>query len=71
MDIEVVALVPTPTCVVCNNTGIVELSAADYALLQSDAPIQCSLAHISADIREQIITGTHPECWNKLFADED
>jgi hypothetical protein len=27
--------------------------------------------HIDMDVREWMISGTHPDCWKDLFGDED
>jgi len=32
--------------------------------------IQDSFKTMSAPLREQIITGTHPECWQAMFGQE-
>ena len=31
--------------------------------------IQKAMPSVSADVREQILTGTHPACWDALWKD--
>jgi len=33
--------------------------------------IQDAFPYLSTGEREQIMTGTHPECWEKMFPEED
>jgi hypothetical protein len=32
--------------------------------------IQRAFPNMTADQREMLITGTHPECWETMFADD-
>lgn len=64
--------VVTPMCLVCKKDGVVRMSKQDYYTLQRNrGHIQDDLPHISAPIREQLMTGTHPECWELMFAGDD
>lgn len=61
-------LAETPVCMVCGQTGTIKMTPRDYAVWQLDPRlIQDKLSNISDDEREQLISGTHPACWNKLF----
>ena len=33
--------------------------------------IQDAWPESTAEQREQVISGTHPECWNEMFGEED
>jgi hypothetical protein len=33
--------------------------------------IQVGMPSLTADEREMLITGTHPDCWDSLMTDED
>lgn len=58
----------TPTCVHCGRTGQVELSTEDAdKLMHGTGLIQNDLPHIDAPTREQLMTGTHPACWDKMM----
>jgi hypothetical protein len=35
------------------------------------AKVQDAFPTLSPALREQIITGTHPACWDEIFGDED
>jgi len=43
----------------------------DYARYLNGANAQDAFPDLLAPIREQIISGTHPECWNEIFKDDD
>lgn len=32
---------------------------------------QVAFPHLTADQREQVMTGTHPECWDAAFGEDD
>lgn len=67
------ARIPTPPCPVCGEGGTVIVQMNDYLLWTSpNRPlIQNCFPSLSADLREQILTGYHPGCWDKLFPEED
>jgi hypothetical protein len=70
-----IVIFPTPICVVCGKNGEIEipiekLSEVTRWRLQKHKHIQDILPEISADHREMLISGTHPECWKELFGDE-
>jgi hypothetical protein len=43
----------------------------DMARYLNGAYAQDAFPDLLAPIREQIISGTHPECWNEIFKDDD
>lgn len=58
-------------CVLCGKVSMVEVPEAGYDKWQSGAMIQDAMPELSSDDRELLISGTDPECWNKLYgADE-
>ena len=66
----------TPQCHYCHKPSIIELSQTElerYGALQRGEFrfIQDALPEWSADKRELLITGTHPECWDAIFEDVD
>jgi len=61
-----------PKCTVCGNQAVLEVSAADYERwLIERLYIQDAFPYLSADQRELLLTGTHPECWDLLFGTLD
>lgn len=64
-------IVETPRCCVCRKTSTLEVEADGYAAWKRGALIQRALPSMSADQREMLLTGTHPECWDDLFDDGD
>ncbi len=60
--------VQTPMCCYCRKIGHIELSRKEIKDLESGLLIQDALPEQSADVREQLISGTHPACWNRIFA---
>lgn len=65
------ATVITKPCMLCKGTEEVELTDEEVALLDQGELIQVALVNRDEDFRELILTGTHPECWNSMFPEED
>lgn len=65
--------ITTGPCYVCGKTGVVEnVPAEGYDQWKRGAFIQDALPTLTAGDREQLLTGTHSECFDKLFPpDED
>lgn len=63
------AAITTPRCMACGEASIVELTDAEQAALDSGALIQDALPDRTADERELLITGTHGECWDRMFGE--
>jgi len=61
----------TNTCLHCGEQGFIEMSEDEYnqgiTAFNEGAFIQEAFPSLSADQREQIISGTHPKCWNEMF----
>jgi hypothetical protein len=66
-EIEVV----TERCVVCGKKGSVTLTGDQYArLIEPGRPhMQDALPDVAPEVREQLISGTHPECWSRMMAE--
>jgi len=64
-------IVDTPVCINCNETGQVKVKSEDwYVWMRFDRPkIQDVFRDYTKEIREQILTGIHPECWEKMFGE--
>jgi hypothetical protein len=59
-------------CMECGQVSIVEVNAdALKAWKSGQIPIEQAFPNMNADEREVLITGTHSECWTKMFGEED
>ena len=61
-------LMRTPTCVMCSKEGFVEVSSEGYMARKRGALIQEAFFDLDKSLREQIISGTHPQCWESMTA---
>jgi len=71
---EAVVRVPTPQCFVCRDEGTVFVIRKDWITWQwsDNRPlIQDLFPYLAPEYREQMITGTHPNCFRSLFGDEE
>jgi hypothetical protein len=66
-DACMIVKVRTPRCVVCGKTSTVLLDKEKFDRWQAGEHIQNVWPEMPADNREVLISGTHPECWEKLF----
>jgi hypothetical protein len=69
-ELEKVTVATNP-CVMCGNRSYVEVDAADFERWQAGEHVQNVWPKATPGWREVLITGTHPECWDKMFADEE
>lgn len=61
----------TPTCIGCGRSSTLTVSETGIAKWRGGALIQDALPELDADQRELLVSGIHPECWAKMFGDED
>ena len=62
----------TKPCIRCGKTSEMEVSPSEGAeIMRGVKPIQEILPNTTADERELIITGTHPECWEAIFNEDE
>ena len=59
-------LMRTPTCVMCSKEGFVEVSSEGYMARKEGALIQNAFPDLDKSLREQIVSGTHPKCWESM-----
>jgi hypothetical protein len=62
----------TPTCVFCNQSGFITVPATIVPALIARAAgfgglMQDIAAVLSPEDREQLISGTHPACWDTML----
>jgi len=60
----------TLQCVYCGDNSVVSVDLSDFNRWQSGEYIQTVWPQADADIREIMISGTHPRCWDKMFKEE-
>lgn len=71
---EAVICVPTQMCVVCSQAGTVYVVRKDWITLlwSEDRPlIQDLFPYLAPEYREQLMTGTHPNCFRSLWSEDD
>ena len=62
------ATVITNKCMVCKETSKMDVDLDAYVAWQQNGTlVQDAFPTMSTDDREQLITGTHPECWSIMF----
>jgi hypothetical protein len=62
--------VETPECMTCGKGGTVTVNAEGLRRWRAGMLIQQALPEMSADEREQLMTGTHAACWEAMFGEE-
>jgi hypothetical protein len=60
-----------PRCMICGETAIVELDPQKVEKWRKGIHVQNVWPEMSADERELLISGTHSECWNKMFDEQE
>ena len=61
-------LMRTQICYICNKGGFVEVSSEGYTARKKGALIQEAFPELDKSLREQIVSGTHPKCWESMTA---
>jgi hypothetical protein len=52
----------------CDKGGFVEVSSEGYMARKRGAFVQEAFFDLDESLREQIISGTHPKCWESMTA---
>jgi hypothetical protein len=60
-------IVETPKCFVCGDYGQVEVPMKGFLIRQLGGLIQEAYPDLDLGLREQMISGTHPNCWELRF----
>ena len=63
--------VTTPACSVCQRTSQITAPSNAVEAWRAGAFIQDALPMLTEDEREMLQSGTHPDCWDELFGDDD
>lgn len=64
-------MIRTEICQVCGQAAVVAVSDEGYEKWKAGAFVQEAFPELSSGARELLISGTHPECWDSLFADDE
>lgn len=67
MQIEIV----TKQCQVCRKSSVMTVDSDAYNRWKDGMLVQKAFPDMPAPEREMLITGTHPECWTKMFSSEE
>lgn len=57
----------TPKCLVCRQSGHIAVTRAEAVLLHEGRPVQDVLPDVPGALRDQMLSGTHPECWAEIL----
>lgn len=69
-DAEPVVTVVTPVCIWCKRSSTLEITEAEVSELRAGIKTVREIFPLkSADEWELFITGTHPECWDKIMTE--
>lgn len=64
-------IVETPLCLVCGFHGQVEVPMKGFLIRQLGGLIQEAYPDMDKALREQMISGTHPQCWEKVYGNHN
>lgn len=59
----------TRNCQLCNQPTIMTVNIAEFNAWRDGMLIQDAFPTMSSENRELLISGTHPECWDKMFSE--
>jgi hypothetical protein len=64
--------VMTPVCRICGKWDFVAVRAGDLERYRANPSmlIQEAFPEMPIERREQLISGTHPACWDVMFSDD-
>ena len=54
----------------CGQRSVVTVERHELSAWQAGELIQKAFPSLSAGVRELLMTGTHPACWEEMFAEE-
>lgn len=65
--IDGMEITETEPCMHCGRRGMIELTAEQVAALEAGTFIQDAAPDLPTELREQFVSGIHPDCWTRLF----
>lgn len=69
-----IVIVPTETCFLCREEGTIEVIRKDWHEYQWDSPrkqVKDYFPYLDVSGWEQIISGSHPNCFDNMFGEEE
>jgi hypothetical protein len=63
--------ITTPRCMLCGDNSVMTVDAARYQAWKDGMLIQDAFPEMDTATREVVKTGTHGECWSKMFGNSD
>jgi len=67
---QMMTLFATRRCPYCHKTGSIMVDENELFLYLRGEYVQRAFSSLSVPLREQIVSGLHPECWQELFGSE-
>ncbi len=64
-------LFATKRCPVCHKTGSLMVDEQQLFTYLRGEYVARAFPGIGAPLREQIISGTHPDCWKQMFGEDE
>jgi hypothetical protein len=61
----------TKECPGCGNQGSLTIWQDDMERYLNGAMVQDAFPDLLPPMREQIVSGIHPKCWNEIFRDNN
>ena len=61
----------TKPCLACDEAATVEVDRTQFDLFLAGMKAQDAFPDLPRDEREILISGTHPDCWERMFGGED
>jgi hypothetical protein len=61
----------SPPCVMCGKRTEISVPTVGWEKYKAGELIQRAFPDMSPQDREMIMTGTHPECWNIMWEEEE
>lgn len=61
----------TKPCIQCHYPSSVAVDEDALRRWQSGTLVQDAFPHWTPEMRELLITGIHPECWDQMFGDDE
>ena len=71
MSVDYMVTVETPRCFQCGCTGEIRVPSSGLTRRRAGALMQEAFPELDKGLREQLISGTHPECWAEMFGSDD
>lgn len=66
-----VTRIKTPNCMRCGQPSLMDVKTTSLKKWQQGMFIQDAFPELSAPERENILTGTHPGCWDEMFPNNE